>query len=177
MHFFSELIIFLHQKIPSTCGFQVLILFFWILLTFVSIKNESMNNRKLRKKPEKCITVEQGRRLVKEWCDTRTPEIDKCLGFVDAREFEWTVEELMEYLRYVKRESKKQGIIDPGVRVYLGAYPKEKCKSHRGYSTVFLAPTGHPARSLGKDMLRLDTINYKIAPYNHGNSGEPPKNY
>ncbi len=129
-----------------------------------------------KKRPAKCIKVEEAKELEKAWCDTRTPEIDKCLGFQDTREFEWSVEELMKYLKYVKRKSKKQGILNPGIRVYFGAYPKEKCKMDRGYSTVFLAPTGDPVGDHGKGMGR-NRNNYRIRPFNGGTSGEPPNNY
>ena len=108
-------------------------------------KNKKKDKKIKKKKPEKCISVKEGRALQKAWCDTRTPEIDKCLGFQDKREFWWSVEELQDYLKYVKRESKKQGVENPGIRIYFGAYPKGECKMHRGYSTVFLSPTGTPA--------------------------------
>ncbi len=127
-------------------------------------------------KPKKCITVEEARELEKVWCNTRTPEIDKCLGFEDTREFHWSVEELQEYLKYVKKESKKQGIDNPGIRVYLGAYPKGKCKMDRGYATIFLAPTGAPAGEMGKGGSGAPN-NYGIAPFNSSESGEPPPVY
>ncbi len=128
------------------------------------------------KRPIKCISVEEAKELEKTWCDTRTPEIDECLGFQDTREFEWSVEELQEYLKYVKRKSRKQGILDPGIRVYFGAYSKDKCKMGRGYSTVFLAPTGEPAGSEGKGGSRRRN-NYRIRPLNGANGGEPPYKY
>ncbi|GAA4278416.1 hypothetical protein [Aquimarina mytili] len=129
-----------------------------------------------KKVPKKCITVDEARELQKVWCDTRTPEIDKCIGFQDTREFWWSVEELEEYLKYVKKQSKKQGIDDPGIRIYFGAYPESKCKMHRGYSTVFLAPTGAPAGSFGKGGDSASN-NYEIQPMNGAGAGFPPKDY
>ena len=127
-------------------------------------------------KPKKCISVDEAKELQKVWCDTRTPEIDKCLGFEDTREFWWSVEELQEYLKYVKKQSRKQGISNPGIRMYFGAYPESKCKKHKGYATLFLAPTGAPAGGIGKDD---DTApnNYGIDPMNFGSAGDPPQNY
>ena len=129
-----------------------------------------------RKVPEKCISVEEARELHKEWCGTRTPHIHKCIGFEDTREFWWSVEELQEYLKYVKKQSKKMGIDNPGIRMYLGAYPSSKCKMHRGYSTLFLAPTGAPAGELGKGGGSAPN-NYEIQAYNRGGSGFPPNDY
>ncbi|KZS41687.1 hypothetical protein AWE51_20020 [Aquimarina aggregata] len=128
-----------------------------------------------KKIPEKCISVEEAKELQKVWCDTRTPEIDKCLGFEDAREFHWSVKELRKYLKYVKKQSKKQGIKNPGIRIYFGAYPKEQCKMDRGYATAFLAPTGSPAGA-GKDGDSPEN-NYTIAPYNRGGNDNPPAIY
>ena len=129
-----------------------------------------------KKRPEKCISVDEARELQNTWCNTRTPEIDRCLGFEDHREFWWSVEELMEYLKYVKKKSRKMGIDNPGVRLYFGAYPEKKCKMGRGYATAFFAPTGAPAGGLGKDGDSAEN-NYDIDAYNYGNSGNPPQIY
>lgn len=132
--------------------------------------------KKKKKKPEKCVDVKRARELQKSWCDTRTPEIDKCLGFEDTREFWWSVEELQQYLKYVKRESKKQGIENPGIRMYFGAYPKEECKMNHGYATIFLSPTGAPAGEQGKGRDGQPN-NYGVDAYNGGFGGRPPRNY
>ncbi len=129
-----------------------------------------------KKVPEKCISVEEARELQDTWCCTRTPEIDKCIGFQDTREFWWSVEELEEYLKYVKKQSRKQGIDNPGIRLYFGAYPKEKCKMEKGYSTVFLSPTGAPPGGMGKGFDNAPN-NYKIAAYNGAGAGDPPNSY
>ncbi len=129
-----------------------------------------------KKRPEKCIDEKQARELHNEWCCTRTPHIDKCMDFEDKREFWWSLEELQDYLKYVKKQSKKQGIKDPGIRIYFGAYPKEKCKMNRGYSTVFLAPTGTLPGEEGKGFGSSPNV-YSIAPFNHGSAGDPSPIY
>lgn len=127
-------------------------------------------------KPKKCISVEEARELHDNWCENRKKHLEKCLGHEDDREFWWSVEELEEYLEYVKAESKEQGINDPGIRIYLGAYSKGTCKMGKGYSTLFMTPTGSSVRSLGKDGGNAQN-NYDIAPFNGGGAGRPPDDY
>lgn len=127
-------------------------------------------------KPQKCINVEEARELHDNWCKKRGKRLHKKLGFEDAREFHWTVAELEEYLAYVKQESAEQGIENPGIRVYMGAYSSSKCKMGRGYSTLFFAPTGARPGASGKDG-RDDENNYEIDAFNKGGSGFPPNDY
>lgn len=116
-------------------------------------------------KPSKCVSVETARGLQDNWVATRKPEIDRTLGYTDARSVFYTVAELEEFLNYVKEESKKQGFTDPGIRVYLGAYNDTVSNK----ATVFLVPT------LGND--KNSENNYNIDPLNDGMDGWPPKNY
>lgn len=127
-------------------------------------------------KPTKCISVEEARELHDQWNNSRAGDMKKNLGFEDTREFHWTVDELQEYLDYVKDKSKILGVKKPGIRVYLGAYPKHKCKKGKGLSTVFFAPTGAKPGGLGKDGLEYEN-NYDIEPFNLGGAGDPPNNY
>lgn len=117
------------------------------------------------KKPSKCITVDEARKLQDNWVDTRAKLIDSNLGKLDSREFYYTIEELENYLAYVKEESKKQGINNPGVRFYFGAYNNSKSD----YATIFMAPTEGESESPDN--------NYSIEPFNFSQSGFPPKNY
>lgn len=117
------------------------------------------------KKPAKCITTEAARTLQDNWVDTRKEPIDRALGFEDAREVFYTVAELEEFLSYVKEESEKQGISNPGIRIYFGAYNN----SDSNKATVFLAPTVSDDKN--------SENNYKIESLNEGQLGWPPKNY
>ena len=128
-------------------------------------------------KPKKCISKDEARELQKNWCDTRSGKLNKKMGFEDARDFWWSVEELEEYLAYVKQESAKQGIKNPGIRFHLGAYTPTKCKYNKGLSTLFLAPTGAKPGASGKDGGADDPINYSIEPFNRGGTGHPPTEY
>lgn len=117
------------------------------------------------KKPAKCISVQAARVLQDNWAETRKPAIDKALGYEDAREVFYTIEELEEFLNYVKVESEKQGISKAGIRIYLAAYNNDSSNK----ATVFLAPTMSDDKNSNN--------NYTIDPFNEGQSGWPPKNY
>lgn len=117
------------------------------------------------KKPIKCIPVEEARQLQKNWIDSRALDIERAMKEEDVRQVFYTVAELEEYLEYVKAESKKQSITNPGIRIYFAAY--DDAKSNK--ATAFLAPTNG-------DTITSDN-NYKIEALNRGNDGWPPNNY
>ncbi len=116
-------------------------------------------------KPAKCISETEARTLQNNWVNTREPALTRELSEQDCREVLFSLEELQEYLNYVKDESDRQGITSPGIRVYFGAYDN----SNSNKATVFLAPT--KAITVGCDN------NYKIDAFNNGIAGLPPKNY
>jgi hypothetical protein len=116
-------------------------------------------------KPTKCISESEARQLQKNWIDTRAKDIKTNMGEEDAREVFFTVAELEEYLEYVKSESSKNGISNPGIRIYFAAYDDVKSKK----ATAFLSPTKG-------DTVSSDN-NYKIEALNRGGHGWPPNNY
>ncbi|OAB78821.1 hypothetical protein [Cochleicola gelatinilyticus] len=116
-------------------------------------------------KPKNCITPTEAKQLQENWMDTRALYIKNETGSEDVSNVFYTVEELEEYLTYVKNESKKQGIDSPGIRIYFAAYNDSKSKK----ATVFLAPTEGDAAS--------SNTNYKLDPLNKGVGGWPPAPY
>ncbi|UAB80364.1 hypothetical protein INR76_09565 [Marixanthomonas sp. SCSIO 43207] len=116
-------------------------------------------------KPAKCISVDSARELQDNWVNTRAVEIEQAQGSVDTREFFYSVEELQEYLDYVKDMSTKQGITNPGIRIYFAAYDTQSDDK----ATIFLAPTNGNTSS--------SSNNYSIDPLNKGMGGWPPTNY
>lgn len=123
--------------------------------------------------PKKCITVEKARELQNNWKESRGKEIEAGQGYEDTREFWYSLDELQEYLDYVREKSKEQGVKNPGIRIYLSAYPKTAKK--KSYSTLFLAPTKEIEEEV--DAEDLNENNYEIAPLNTVAGGWPPKNY
>ncbi len=126
-------------------------------------------------KPKKCISVEEARKEQDEWVRTRGKDIKECEGFEDTREFWYSLDELQEYLDYVREKSKEQGVKKPGIRFYLGAYPKTKYK--KGYTTMFLAPTKEATGEMEANAEGSEPNNYGIEPMNITHGGNPPTIY
>lgn len=116
-------------------------------------------------KPDKCITPQDAEKLFTHWSNTRGEALRSHLGEHDTCEFTLNISELRDYLDYVESQSKDQGISNPGVRLYFGAY--NDAKSNK--ATFFLAPT------MGED--KDAENNYKIDPLNTHTGGWPPKQY
>ena len=125
-------------------------------------------------RPAKCVKVTDARKYQDDWKASRAKEIERGQGYEDTREFWYSLEELQEYLDYVKEESDKQGVKKPGIRIYFGAYPKTNGK--KSFATIFLAPTKEAAAE-GIETSGLNENNYDIDPLNHGTGGNPPHNY
>lgn len=89
------------------------------------------------------------------------------------REIWFDLDNLENYIKYVKKESKKKGYKNLGLRVYLGAAKEEKTIE----STVFFTPTHKPelpgdakgfAPPQNENSRDINSLNY-------GSAGKPPK--
>ncbi|RMA58877.1 hypothetical protein [Ulvibacter antarcticus] len=116
-------------------------------------------------KPTKCISVTEGKELQASWVTSRAATLKTLIGGDDSREVFWSVDELQEFLDYVKEMSASQGIINPGVRVYFAAHNTDS----NNKATVILAPTNGNSSASNN--------NYNIDPLNGGVTGWPPNNY
>ncbi len=126
-------------------------------------------------KPKKCISVEEARNQQNEWVKTRGKDIERGEGYEDTREFWYSLDELQEYLDYVREKSAEQGVKRPGIRFYLGAYPKSENK--KSYSTIFLSATKEKGNKDVEDEEGQNENNYEIEPMNTITSGMPPRIY
>ena len=126
-------------------------------------------------RPKKCISVEEARKQQDEWVKTRGKEIARGQGYEDTREFWYSLDELQEYLDYVREKSKAQGVEKPGIRFYLGAYSGSNGK--KGYSTIFLSPTKGTSEDTENFGENSDPNNYEIEPLNTVTGGHPPTTY
>ena len=116
-------------------------------------------------KPKNCITVTEAKALQNNWNTTRAVEIERATGSKDVCAVTFNIEQLQEFINYVKAESTKQKIDNPGIRVYFAAYnDKESTKA-----TVFLNATESDDGNSAN--------NYGIDPLNFGGGGWPPNAY
>ena len=116
-------------------------------------------------KPAKCIPVTEAKELYNNWMNTRGSALVSSIGGQDACDFIYSIAELEEFLAYVKQESAKQGVKDPGVRIHFAAYNSNDSNK----ATVFLAPTKGSAVNA--------QVNYDIEPMNRAGTGWPPNIY
>lgn len=124
-------------------------------------------------KPEKCISPQDAEKLFSHWSKTRGETLRESLGEHDTCEFSLSISELREYLDYVEDESKKQGVSNPGVRLYFGAYDASKSNK----TTFFLAPTKGKTASTSRSGDDDDENNYDIDAWNINQGGWPPTQY
>jgi hypothetical protein len=115
-------------------------------------------------KPQKCISVQTAKEMYSNWQTTRGAALESD-GYQDISDFTFTLEEMQEFLDYVRVESEKAKIDNPGIRIYFAAYdPATNDKA-----TVFLSAT--------KGTKSNSENNYNIDPFNWGQGGWPPNNY
>lgn len=127
-------------------------------------------------KPKKCISVEKAKALQFKWKETRARDIESSQGYIDAREVWYSLEDLQEYIDYVREASLAQGINRPGIRIYFGAGQGSAGK--KSLATVFLAPTKEKTHAIEGDGAAVNNENnYEIDPQNDGTVGWPPINY
>ena len=114
-------------------------------------------------KPKDCITVVKAKAIQKKWNDNQANDIEKATGSKDVIAVTFNIDQLQEYIDYVKSESSNQTIEKPGIRVYFAAQEKD------GKATVFFsASESDDANSAN---------NYNIDPLNGGGGGWPPNAY
>ncbi len=108
------------------------------------------------------------------------------IGKEDASAVWYSIEELENYINYVKCEGTEKGIDVTGVRFYMGVYPNDSTTYHEkaGLTTIFLSPTKkrtlvpNRAEKSARMNTSLEEENVdatEIEPLNYGGIGNPPK--
>lgn len=100
----------------------------------------------------------------------------------DANAIWYSLEELENYIHYIKVKGAQDGYNVDGIRFYFGVYPEdEKHGEKAGMTTLFLAPTGKKVENntakiqsfaLVQDQESSDI--QSVEPMNYGSIGRPP---
>ncbi|WP_394758279.1 hypothetical protein [Flavobacterium sp.] len=132
--------------------------------------------------PSQLITQEMARNLNTRYINERSGVILQSINREDANAIWYSVEELENYIHYIKTEGEKKGIQVNGIRFYLGVYPNDTATYNEkaGLTTIFLAPTkkrssDRTLRTDGRMTTEENTDATEIQPLNFGGMGNPPK--
>lgn len=122
-------------------------------------------------KPSDCIPVAEAKQLQANWMATHEPNPSTPGGGAPEQvcAVTFNIDQLQEYLTYVKAQSAKEGIAAPGIRVYFATYNSGATTPVEQSNTVFFCPTAND----GGDSAN----NYNIEPLNKGTNGWPPNAY
>lgn len=128
--------------------------------------------------PKQLITKEFAKQLNEGYIKERANLKAKVNDEEDANAVWFSLEELENYINYIKVEGESKGIEVTGVRFYLGVYPEDiQEKEKAGKTTIFLTPT--KKNNVGGAMLLATTDENvdatEIEPMNYGTMGNPPK--
>lgn len=72
-------------------------------------------------KPTECISVLGSKALQARWMTTRTVDIENAQRSKDTCAVTFNIDQLQQFIDYVKEESQNQGMLKPGIRVYFAA--------------------------------------------------------
>lgn len=134
-------------------------------------------------RPTQLITKKFAKELHLNFMKYRARIIAKYINKEDANAAWFSIEELENYIHYIKAKGKKKGYDVNGIRFYFGVYPDEKKYAEKaGLMTVFLTPTGKKIRTATTDGVQTFALVREsgiadvqgIEPMNYGSIGNPP---
>lgn len=135
----------------------------------------------MSKKPKKCITKDNAKKLQKNYVKIIEKALKKELGKEQVRDFWWSLEDIEQYISYVKEEAAKKGYENLGLRFFMGKYDDG---TKDGQTTMFIAPTKNAkpvsqesAKSASDDGNDDNETIGDIDPYNDNQGGWPPSDY
>lgn len=121
-------------------------------------------------RPTQLISVAKGKELNKNYNLRRAAVIRNLIGKEDANAVWFSIDELQNYIDYIKTEGAAKGHNVDGIRFYFGVYSDTESVDKAGFTTLFLSPTCKLPNStvVAKDMTDMELLNY-------GSIGNPPK--
>lgn len=146
------------------------------LVAIITLASCNCSPKKEFKNPTGLITNEQANTMEEAYKANQHKAINAFLSqngvdVIDNREVWFSLEELENYLEYVKQESAKQDLENLGIRVYFGAKMNENKEMK---STIFFFPTHQSAnKTAGPKNLNSNGLQG----LNYGSSGNPPDEF
>lgn len=133
-------------------------------------------------KPSQLITKEFAKELNLNYNKTRAGLAAKAAKKEDANAIWYSLEELENYIHYIKTQGLEDGYTVDGIRFYFGVYPDdEKHGEKAGLTTLFLVPTGKKTvtsiakvQSFALVQEQTSSDVESLSPMNYGNIGRPP---
>ncbi|KAF2326716.1 hypothetical protein [Flavobacterium ginsenosidimutans] len=133
-------------------------------------------------KPSQLITKEFAKQLNVNYNNKRASLTAKKAQKEDANAIWYSLEELENYIHYIKTNGANDGYNVDGIRFYFGVYPDdEKHGEKAGLTTLFLVPTGKKVESNTEKIQSFALVQeasssdiQSLEPMNYGNIGRPP---
>ncbi|MDR7211855.1 hypothetical protein [Flavobacterium piscis] len=134
-------------------------------------------------RPTQLITKKFAKDLHLNFMKCRASIIAKYIKKEDANAVWFSVEELENYIHYIKSKGEKTGYDVNGIRFYFGVYPDEKKYAEKaGLMTLFLTATGKKIRTSTPGKIQTFALVQEndnadissIEPMNYGSIGRPP---
>lgn len=133
-------------------------------------------------KPSQLITKEFARQLNVNYNNKKASLTARKSQKEDANAIWYSLEELENYIHYIKTNGAKDGYNVDGIRFYFGVYPDdEKHGEKAGLTTLFLVPTGKKIETNTAKIQSFALVQEAVSsdiqsldPMNYGNIGRPP---
>lgn len=135
------------------------------------------------RKHTKLITKKFAQELHSNFMKHRASIIAKYIKKEDANAVWFSLEDLENYIHYIKSKGNKTGFEVKGIRFYFGVYPDEKQYAEKaGLMTLFLTATGKRIRTSTPGKIQTFALVREeenadiesIEPMNYGSIGRPP---
>ena len=104
---------------------------------------------------DKHITIQEAEDLQEKYIITRSNVIDAELGYEDVRSFNFSLNEIKDYIQEIEDYCSIHGQQDLGITIFMGAY--ETTSEEASKTTVFLAPSSNNGDGLIKE---IDPLNF-----------------
>lgn len=130
--------------------------------------------------PKQLISTAKAKELNQNFITKRANLNKMAIGKEDANAIWYSLEELENYIEYIKSSGSEKGFVVDGIRFYFGVYSESEGKGKAGYTTLFLSPTGKSINEKrAVELTEEEAGNSQdialIEPLNFGSMGNPPK--